>query len=121
MPEQGPELRKVDSVIKRSSDEILKIKYPNFEWNGTTYEMSIEATKLGVIQQLMKVESEELLVRIKELMDEERANTYASNLKPMTVEELDEKLKQSEDDVKAGRTFTTDEVRAHFKIKKNDS
>jgi hypothetical protein len=41
----------------------------------------------------------------------------ALKLKPMSIEELKEKIKQSEEDIKAGRIYSHDEVKAHFKNK----
>jgi hypothetical protein len=38
-------------------------------------------------------------------------------LKPMTIEELKERVKKSEEDIKAGRVYSQEEVKAHFKNK----
>ncbi len=38
-------------------------------------------------------------------------------LKPMTIEELKERVKKSEEDIKEGRVYTQEEVKAHFKNK----
>lgn len=76
--------------------------------------MSIEARKLNLIEQLMHVSNETTLQRVQEILKEERLRAYKDNLQPMSTEELEKKLQQSEQDVQEGKIYSTDEVRKHF-------
>jgi hypothetical protein len=51
------------------------------------------------------------------LLKKEKKKRLALKLKPMSIEELKERIRQSEEDIKAGRVYTHDEVKAHFKNK----
>ena len=71
--------------------------------------MDIQAIKLELIQYLLNTDKESLLQKMKELVLKED-NTISNSDKrvPFTIEELNNKLKRSEEDYKAGRV-TTDE------------
>lgn len=71
--------------------------------------MDIQAIKLELIQYLLNTDKESLLQKMKELVLKED-NTIGNSDKrvPFTIEELNNKLKRSEEDYKAGRV-TTDE------------
>ncbi len=77
--------------------------------------MSIDAMKLKLIEQLMQIREERILNRVQDMIKKERLKYYKQELHPMKVEELEEKLKQSALDIKEGKTYTTDEVKDHFK------
>lgn len=81
--------------------------------------MNIEAQKLSLIKQLMHVQDKTTLNRIREILKEERVSAYQRRLNSMSVEELEEKLSQSEQDIKDGRVYSTDEVKALFKNRDN--
>lgn len=71
--------------------------------------MDIQAIKLELIQYLLNTEKESLLKKVKELvLKEERTADNSQKRTPLTIEELNNKLKRSEEDYEAGR-ITTDE------------
>jgi Txe/YoeB family toxin of Txe-Axe toxin-antitoxin module len=72
--------------------------------------MDIQSEKLKVIEKLLKTQDEELIEKINSLLNE-------AILKPMTMEELQEKLKKSERDIKEGRVHAHEEVVSYFKKK----
>jgi Txe/YoeB family toxin of Txe-Axe toxin-antitoxin module len=72
--------------------------------------MDIQSEKLKVIEKLLKTQDEKLIEKINSLLNE-------AILKPMTMEELQEKLKKSEKDIKEGRVHAHEEVVSYFKKK----
>ncbi|MGB6083077.1 hypothetical protein [Moheibacter sp.] len=72
--------------------------------------MDIQATKLELIQYLLNTKKESLLLKIKELILQEKEEIigYSGNGEPLTIEILNAKLERAEKDYQAGR-ITTDE------------
>lgn len=72
--------------------------------------MDIQATKLELIQYLLNTKKESLLLKIKELILQEKEEIigYSGNGEPLTLAMLNAKLERAEKDYQAGR-LTTDE------------
>jgi len=72
--------------------------------------MDIQSTKLELIQYLLNTKKESMLLKIKELILQEKEEIigYSGNGEPLTIEILNAKLERAEKDYQAGR-ITTDE------------
>lgn len=72
--------------------------------------MDIQATKLELIQYLLNTKKESMLLKIRELILQEKEEIigYSGNGEPLTIEMLNAKLERAEKDYQAGR-LTTDE------------
>jgi len=72
--------------------------------------MDIQATKLELIQYLLNTQKVSLLLKVKELVLKESGETigYTGKGEPLTLESLDAKIEKAEEDYRAGRV-TTDE------------
>lgn len=72
--------------------------------------MDIQATKLELIQYLLNTKKESMLLKIRELILQEKEEIigYSGNGEPLTIEMLNAKLERAEKDYQAGR-ITTDE------------
>lgn len=72
--------------------------------------MDIQSTKLELIQYLLNTKKESMLLKIKELILQEKEEIigYSGNGEPLTIEMLNAKLERAEKDYQAGR-LTTDE------------
>lgn len=74
--------------------------------------MSTLELKLSLIEQLTKIDDEQLLNKIKKLIsqhaEKKKTERYPAQ---MTVEELKEVLKKSQEDFRNGRYMTTEELR----------
>lgn len=72
--------------------------------------MDIQSTKLELIQYLLNTKKESMLLKIKELIlqNKEEVIGYSGNGEPLTLEILNAKLERAEKDYQAGR-LTTDE------------
>lgn len=89
--------------------------------------MDLDAQKSALIQAILRIEDESLLTEIasflekENLLQEENA-VYTlddkERFKPMTVEELERRIAISEEDIKAGRVYTTEEVLQALKVRR---
>lgn len=72
--------------------------------------MDIQSTKLELIQYLLNTKKESMLLKIRELILQEKEEIigYSGNGEPLTIEILNAKLERAEKDYQAGR-LTTDE------------
>ena len=72
--------------------------------------MDIQTTKLELIQYLLNTKKESMLLKIRELILQEKEEIigYSGNGEPLTIEMLNAKLERAEKDYQAGR-LTTDE------------
>ena len=65
--------------------------------------MDLTTRKLEFIQEFLKLESEEAVSRFENLLNKEKENISAGNIKSTTREELNARIEQSEDDFKNNR------------------
>ncbi|EKN16857.1 hypothetical protein HMPREF1076_01991 [Parabacteroides goldsteinii CL02T12C30] len=73
--------------------------------------MSTLELKLSLIEQLTKIDDEQLLNKIKKLISQHAEKKTERYPAQMTVEELKEVLKKSQEDFRNGRYMTTEELR----------
>ena len=77
--------------------------------------MDLKARKLTIIEWLARVQDEITIGKIEDLLKRTRGS---SKLKPFSMEEYREMAEQSEEDIKAGRVYSHNEVIGYFKKKK---
>jgi len=75
--------------------------------------MDIQAQKIELIQMLLSTTKPNVIKKIKAIFEEANAGTLINS--SMTVAQLEKEIEEAEADIKAGRTFTTAQVKAHFK------
>ena len=80
--------------------------------------MNIETRKLQLIEKLARLDNEQLLASIERLVDETTKERYARELGAGKKDALINMVREGEDDIAAGRTYTSDEVAAYFKKKR---
>jgi len=76
--------------------------------------MNIEARKIEFIQEFLKVQSEGVISRFEKLLRKENAISDKKRFEPMTMEELNKRIDQSESDFKNNRFKTSAELLAKF-------
>ena len=77
--------------------------------------MDIQTRKIKFIQKFLRIEDESLILRMEELLKIVQAESER-DLKPFTVEELNQRIEQSEEDFKNGRYKTTQELLKKFNL-----
>lgn len=78
--------------------------------------MNIETQKLNLINKLIQIYDESILKRIEKFLDSEIKTEQDSKLKPMSFEDLENKLVQSSKDIENGKLYTTDQIKKLFNI-----
>jgi len=74
--------------------------------------MSLEEKKLQIINDVMHVDKEAVLSAIQSFLADQRKAQYEEKLStPMTVQELEMRLAQSENDIRQGRVYPSQEVK----------
>lgn len=70
--------------------------------------MNIVDRKLRFVQEFLRITDEEIIGKLEELLGSERKKKISKEFVPMTKEEFNKKIDQSEDDYKNGRFTDTD-------------
>jgi len=60
---------------------------------------------------LIRTEDEELLAKVAELIQSTPITYPENDIKPMSVDELNERLQKAEEDISSGRVYTTTEAK----------
>ena len=76
--------------------------------------MNIEARKIEFIQEFLKVQSEDVIYRFEKLLRKENIISYKKKFEPMTIEELNKRIDQSESDFRNNRFKTSSELLAKY-------
>ena len=74
--------------------------------------MDLQTRKLNFIQDFLKLESEKVIAQFERLM---KKSSKDSDLKPMSLEEFNNGIDQSEDDFKNGRYKDSSELLSKYK------
>lgn len=82
--------------------------------------MDIQAHKLEFLSEYLRINDEELLLKLSTLLRRERQKRVKGYLQPMTQEELLNKLKKAENDIEEGKVMSQQEVEAYFKNKRTN-
>ena len=69
--------------------------------------MNIEARKIEFIQEFLKLQSEETISRLEKILKKEINASEEQVFEPMTIEELNKRIDQSESDFKNNRFKTS--------------
>ena len=77
--------------------------------------MDLQERKIHFVQEFLKLKSEEIIHKLEDTLKAEKTKAFASDPKPYTIEELDEKINIAEEDARQGRVKTTDELRNEMK------
>lgn len=72
--------------------------------------MTLELRIFKMIETLVLLKDEAIVSKLEETLRQEKIKKYEASLKPMTKEELNERIRQSEEDVKKGRFIDIDDM-----------
>ncbi len=73
--------------------------------------MDLQTKKINFIQEFLRVNSEEVINKLDNLLHTEKRKMYEQDLKPMSIESFNEAIDRSEDDVKNGRVINARQLR----------
>lgn len=76
--------------------------------------MTREARKTRFIQQFLKIENEGVIKRLEKLLSDEPSSVDEASFMPMTLQELEQRIAQSEVAIAAGRHISSSELQAKY-------
>jgi hypothetical protein len=77
--------------------------------------MNIEARKISFIQEFLKIQNEDIINSLEQILKKRKLESYDENLKPMSVEQLNSKIDQAMEDSKNGRMTKASELKGGYK------
>jgi hypothetical protein len=72
--------------------------------------MNLEARKIEFVQEFLKLQSEEAISRLEKILIKERNASIEADLSPLSQEELDKHIDQSESDFRNNRFKSSSEL-----------
>ena len=76
--------------------------------------MNIEARKIEFVQEFLKLQSEDAISRLEKILRKEKSGSDEKIFEPMTQEELDKRIDQSESDFQNNRYKSSSELLAKY-------
>ncbi len=67
------------------------------------FNMDLQSRKIEFIQEFLKVQSEEIISQLEKILRKEKKETDVRIVEPMTQDELNKRIDQSESDFQNGR------------------
>lgn len=77
--------------------------------------MDLEARKIEFVQEFLKLQSEEAISRLEEILRKERKFIEERKFEPMTQDQLNKRIEQSESDFQNNRFKSSSELLAKYK------
>ena len=74
--------------------------------------MDLQTRKLELIKEFLKVQSEDVISRLENILRKEGIKSEKEEIKPMTIEEFNSRIDQSMEDSKKGRLVEADELKS---------
>ncbi|MCO5229927.1 MAG: hypothetical protein M9958_02095 [Chitinophagales bacterium] len=76
--------------------------------------MDIQTRKIEFIQSFLKLQSEEVISKLEKILKKNQVDETSEDLKPFSIEELNNRIAQSEKDFDNGKFKTTSELLAKY-------
>lgn len=73
--------------------------------------MNIEAKKLSFIQEFLRIDNENIINALENLLHRSKSEVFEESLKPKTVEQFNDEIDEAIEDEKNGRTITAEELK----------
>ncbi|MGL4597971.1 MAG: hypothetical protein ACRCYO_10595 [Bacteroidia bacterium] len=77
--------------------------------------MSLEARKIAFIQEILRIQNEEIMDGLEKLFYQNKMVKNQRDLTPMTLEEYYAELNQAMNDIENGRIVSADDLKAKMK------
>ncbi len=73
--------------------------------------MDLQTRKLNIIQEFLRVGSEDLVDKLEKMLKAERKNQYEKSMSPMSTEEFNSIIDKSEEDFNNGRMISAKDLK----------
>jgi hypothetical protein len=74
--------------------------------------MNIEARKISFIEEFLKLQNEDIINSLEELLKKRKAESIEEKIEPMSIEALNERIDKSMEDSKNGRVIKAEGLKA---------
>lgn len=74
--------------------------------------MDIQTRKIEFVQEFLKVQSEDVIKHLEKILRKENKSYKKEEFKPMTIEELNERIDKSMEDSQNGRLIKASDLKA---------
>ena len=74
--------------------------------------MNIEARKISFVQEFLRLQNEEIVSGLEKMLHKRKAELIEKEMKPMSIEQFNSDINQSEDDFKNGRIISAKDLKA---------
>lgn len=72
--------------------------------------MDIQLRKIQFVQEFLRLDNEQVISKLEELLTSEKKKLSTSKLKPYTLEEFHQMVQEAEADVEAGRVTSAEDL-----------
>jgi hypothetical protein len=72
--------------------------------------MDIQLRKIQFVQEFLRLDNEQVIAKLEKILSSEKDKLSKQKLKPYTVEELIESVERAEEDVKARRVTSVEDL-----------
>lgn len=73
--------------------------------------MNIEARKLSLIQEFLRVDNEKIISALENLLRKSKSEDFEQNLKPMSLKQFNDEIDQALEDEKNGRLISSTDLK----------
>ena len=80
--------------------------------------MDLEARKISFVQEFLRLESEEIVIGLENLLHKQKMELIDNEMKSMSIDQFNKEIDQSLDDAKNGRVISAKDLKS--KIQKWD-
>lgn len=77
--------------------------------------MDLEARKLSFIQEIIRIENQDLIEGLEKILLKWKAELYEKNLKPMSIEQFNSDIDKSLEDSKNDRVISAQDLKEEIK------
>jgi len=74
--------------------------------------MDLQSRKIAFVQEFLKLQSEEIIAQLENVLRKENDNSVEEDFEPMSIEEFNARIDQSMEDSKNGRLIEASELKA---------
>ena len=74
--------------------------------------MNLETRKISFVQEFLRLQNEEIVIVLEKLLHKRKAELIEKEMKPMSLEQFNKDIDQSENDFKNGRFISSSDLKA---------
>ena len=77
--------------------------------------MDLQARKISFVQEFLRLNNEEIIASLEEMLIRRKAEAYEQELKPMSIDHLNQEIDRAEEDSKENRIIRASDLKSKYK------